>query len=95
MIAIKDMEIPDCCATCHISEVICKHKKTAFVRYSIEDFAIPNDCPLVEIVTCKDCKYCELITDDLLYKGQYRCKRHCGQLVNKLDWYCADAERRK
>ena len=85
MVAIKDMEMPLCCAECHISEVDCKHKKTAFVRYSRGDFARPFDCPLVEIVTCKDCKYWN--TND-------RYCRYIGNFTDE-DFYCAGAKRRE
>ena len=50
---------------------------------------ILNDCPLVEIVTCKDCKYYR--EDD----DTGHCTNHtCGDIVFwcRDDYYCADAE---
>lgn len=89
MIAVKDMQMPLCCAECHISEVDCKHKKTAFVRYSRGDFARPFDCPLIEIITCKDCKHCDFDDSDQTFfcntYGNIVCSSH----------FCSDGERRK
>lgn len=54
-----------------------------------------KDCKHCAPIMCRDCKHCELITDDLLYSGSHRCKAHGDQLVDDLNWYCADAERRQ
>lgn len=91
MIAIKNMKMPNSCAECHISEVDCKHKKTAFVRYSRGDFVRPSDCPLTEIVTCKNCKHCYHITDA---PKVLVCEKHNCQQVSK-NFYCAFTERRE
>lgn len=96
MIAIKDMEMPSCCATCHVSEVDCKHKKTAFVRYSREDFAIPSDCPLVEIVTCKDCKHWK--DSDGVYRRGVGAESKCPINIKEVfegNFYCKFGERRE
>lgn len=62
MIAIKCMKMPNACtstqetlgdigvANCPLYNV-CKHRDTIRTNYK------PSDCPLIEIVTCKDCKY--------------------------------------
>ena len=67
MVVIKGMEIQTDCKKCpfmatdgadKLSPMMCvalwgmKHE----VRHCVEG-RILNDCPLVEIVTCKDCKY--------------------------------------
>ncbi len=61
MIAIKRTEMPNACtstretlgdievANCPLYNV-CKHRDTIRTNYK------PADCPLIEIVTCKDCK---------------------------------------
>ena len=51
MIAIKGMKIPENCSDCDFCHGhICK-------RTEMDIIANPkNQCPLVEIVTCKDCK---------------------------------------
>lgn len=62
MVAIKDMQMPKACTStqevlgdievsrCPLYNV-CKYRDTTKNNYK------PNDCPLAEIVTCKDCKY--------------------------------------
>ena len=98
MIAIKDMEeMPNACtstqeilgdiavADCPLYNV-CKHRDTIRVNYK------PSDCPLVEIITCKDCKYYR--EDD----DAGHCTNHThGDIVFWChdDYYCADAERRE
>lgn len=59
MIAIKGMKTPNSCIGCGIrSGVFCYYKKTPFELNEINMLdERPSDCPLVEIVTCKDCKY--------------------------------------
>lgn len=61
MIAIKSMKnIPKSCIECELLKHggYCYYKKPPYElsSYDILDER-PSDCPLVEIVTCKDCKY--------------------------------------
>ena len=84
MIAIKNMEeIPKSfsdCDFCHGH--LCK-------RTGVDIVANPKDsCPLVEIITCKDCKYWH---DDGITTT---CDKNIGHGFPK-DHYCADAERRE
>ena len=84
MIAIKDMEeIPKSCSDCDFCHGhLCK-------RTGIDIVANPKDnCPLVEIITCKDCKYWH---DDGITTT---CDKNIGHGFPK-DHYCADAERRE
>jgi hypothetical protein len=46
-----------------------------------------DDCPLVEIGTCKDCKW--LTTDE---DGNYYCEQ--TGYFDSLDFYCKDFEKR-
>lgn len=46
----------------------------------------PNDCPLIEIVTCGECKWCKD------YDNGCWCRRHCNQR-EKTD-FCSDGVRR-
>lgn len=96
MVAIKDMEeMPKACtstqeilgdivvADCPLYNV-CKHRDTIRTNYK------PSDCPLVEIITCKDCKH----------DGTMRCKcfmsdGHEYMSCCNPNFYCADAERRE
>ena len=92
MIAIKGMEMPERCAKCKfcINErtndygsfgecSLLKRKKVNCLAWSRDD-----SCPLVEIVTCKDCKKM-----DTRYS-------YCGVIGNitDKDFYCASAKRR-
>lgn len=57
MIAIKGMDIPKGCIGCKIGDSVlnCPCKGSTLI-FDYQDKRHP-DCPLVEIVTCKDCKY--------------------------------------
>lgn len=97
MIAIKDMEeMPKACtstqeilgdivvADCPLYNV-CKHRDTIRTNYK------PSDCPLVEIIVCKDCShYTEYkALDGITYVG---CDKGHSNL--SPNFYCDDAERR-
>ena len=90
MIAIKNMEMPSCCINCfaHVWE---RYRGDRCVlindEINIHDTERADNCPLVEIDTCKDCKW--LTTDE---DGNYYC-RQTG-CFNSLDFYCADFEKR-
>jgi hypothetical protein len=86
MIAVKEMEMPKSCALCERFEGACKY--TDFGDYQTKR---NPSCPLVEIVTCKDCKYCE---KDMVEGIEYLwcTKDDCG---TSEDYYCADGERRE
>lgn len=86
MIVIKDMkEIPSCCYECPYFDDYCAltgkwERDTEQVR--------DKDCPLVEVVTCKECKYWH---DDGIMTT---CDKNIGNGFPK-DYYCADGERRE
>jgi hypothetical protein len=94
MIAIKDMEMPIDCKQCPLmgvdgsprdpfSPMMCiAIWATKRERKHCVEGKILDDCPLVEIVTCKDCKHNK--------NGVCPNYRH---FVDD-DFYCADAERR-
>lgn len=95
MIAIKNMKnIPNRCAECGLkSGGYCYHKKPP---YNLSEFELLNekskDCPLVEIVTCKDCKYYFIDEDG----HGYHCEgRDTERMPTCADWYCIHAERRE
>jgi len=89
MIAIKDIqEMPKRCFECHYFDDYCDLTgKWVSDTAQIRD----GDCPLVEIVTCKDCKHLCHIEDapKILVCGKHNC-----QQVSK-NYYCADGERRE
>lgn len=90
MIAIKGMKMPSGCEVCDFrksdpysgEEYCSKAIGSNIIIYEKERL---ENCPLVEVVTCKDCKY---------YRNGLE---HCTQWVMPTndDFYCADAERRK
>ena len=62
MIAIKGMEMPNCCAECQFGCITYRNNRKCKISESCYTVIFtskerPADCPLVEIVTCKDCKY--------------------------------------
>jgi hypothetical protein len=82
MIAIKGIEkIPQTCSDCDLCRGhICKITGTDIIANP------KGNCPLIEIVTCKDCKYnTNMICD--IYGIELCC---CED-----DYYCADGERRE
>lgn len=88
MVAIKGMEMPNACtstqetlgdievANCPLYNV-CKHRDTIRTNYK------PADCPLIEIVTCKDCKH------------RIGCKCENLNLIVGDNGYCSNGERKK
>ena len=89
MIAIKNMEIPSGCEVCDFrksdpynSEEYCS--KAIGSDIIIHEKERLENCPLVKIVTCKNCKY--WAADD----------PYCGVIGNitDKDFYCASAKPR-
>jgi hypothetical protein len=96
MIAIN-MEMPSCCGKCTFKEYSYNdnfYHCTRAIGYDIivDKEKYLDNCPLAEIVTCKDCKYYRVEDDD-----EY-CTNHTIK-DNKFwvgeDYFCADAERRE
>jgi hypothetical protein len=89
MIGIKNMEIPKNCSKCPFSATF---PNTGLKNGVCNDLHLPFKrhpyCPLVEIVTCKNCKYWH---DDGIVTT---CDRNIGNGFPQ-DHYCADAERRE
>ena len=99
MIAIKDMEMPKNCLDCPISHedeidyCICGKTGKNVYLYANE---IHPDCPLVEIVTCKDCKQWK--DSDGVYRRGLGAESKCPINIKEVfdgNFYCANAERRK
>lgn len=90
MIAIKGMEIPKNCLDCPIRN----YRDGEGDRCDLTGLYNRDDCcPLVEIITCKDCKY---------YRNKGNKHSYCTKRLNvdsitdryrEPDYYCADAER--
>ena len=87
MIAIKEMKMPNSCSECNLTT-----RKTWNYACSINlkdidctETKRPKDCPLVEIVTCKDCKYWDKETEYCKHWSDRRCILYsayrCGLLL--------------
>jgi hypothetical protein len=86
MVAIKDMEMPKCCLwDCPLAREDGGACQLVDIRTSNKER--PSDCPLIEIGTCKDCRW--LTTDE---DGNYYCRQTWD--FDSLDFYCADFEKR-
>lgn len=92
MLAIKGMEIPKSCSECPLkaNDYVCGLLDCAF---SCHYFKERNyNCPLVEIITCKDCKY---------YRnkdGDEWCTTHSfkdNKFYVREDYHCADGEKKE
>lgn len=90
MIAIKGMEMPSCCLDCEFFSNYSDAKLCDFTLEEINEseYGRAEHCPLVEIVTCKECKYARQSEDNDRY-CYLSCKYH------DIDYFCADGERRK
>ena len=91
MLVIKGNEMPKSCSECPFkaNDYVCGLLDCAF---SCHYFKERNyNCPLMEIVTCKDCKHLCHIEDvpKVLVCGKHNC-----QQVSR-NFYCADGERRE
>lgn len=97
MIAVKEMETPKACTStqetlgdigvvvvnCPLYSV-CKHRDTIRTNYK------PSDCPIVEIVTCKDCRFKHKTSD--FHETEYRCRKYLQAEING-DFYCCGGRR--
>ena len=73
MIAI-DMEMPSCCAECPMYQSEDSDYCDITGEWITgEEMKRYKDCPLVEIVTCKDCKYSAGRECDLFIKNPRIC----------------------
>lgn len=87
MIAIPDMSKPKNCAEC-FRILKCK----AVPRWVTADDSIPKSCPLIDIVTCGECKWSYI---DEKYEGTLWCKVHFHHYRVNSDGFCNYGERRK
>lgn len=99
MIAIKNMKnIPKSCILCDLV----KHGGCCYYKnppYELSSYNIlderPSDCPLVEIITCKDCKHGTKLNGYNYYLCDRFTSTHASFLGFSSDYYCADAERKE
>ena len=93
MIAIPNMEKPKNCYACSFNDgIFCAlidNDTDAFIKENPTEVAtkvLPN-CPLIEIVQCKDCKYWHD------HEWSSTCDKHIGNGFPS-DYFCADGKRR-
>ena len=94
MIAIKDMEMPKNCIGCPMFHKLDgdNNYQCVIMRSFIDSPKSRADgCPLVEIVTCKDCKY--FVDED--GHGYYCKKSDTERIPTCADFYCIHGERRE
>jgi hypothetical protein len=92
MVAVEGMGIPKNCMDCPLFDgeygtcnIMGEPKADA-----TEERA--ENCPLVEIVTCKDCRHCFIDEDGHGYHCE---KSDTERIPTCADFYCVHAERRK
>lgn len=86
MIAIKDMEMPKTCTMCWLSPMCKVHgEKPEWMGYNTR----MDGCPLVEIVTCADCRHL------VRYNGELVCGSPHGMLRFTPDGFCKYGEERR
>lgn len=95
MIAIRGMkEMPSCCLwDCPLAREDGGACQLADVRTSNK--GRPKDCPLIEIVTCKDCKHGTKLNNYDYYLCDRFTSTHASFLGFSPDNYCASGERKE
>ena len=86
MLAIPNIEKPKECAECFY-RLRCK----AIPRWLTADFTISSDCPLIEIVTCGECKWAKKEGDE--GEGNLTCACHIPRFIVPSDGFCYLGER--
>ena len=95
MIAIKGMEMPRSCSQCNLcvedkyADMTCVLLCEEWEETDYNENHRDGKCPLVEIVTCKDCKY----RGTREWTGLIWCKRQ-GEYQSK-DSFCGYGKRRE
>jgi len=85
MIAIPNMDKPKECVECFYG-LRCK----VVPRWLTADFTISSDCPLIEIVTCGECKWWNR---DYKTESKGLCERNICGFTEPTD-FCSCGERR-
>lgn len=103
MIGIKGMEMTKSCAECSfVVDDMCGGATCILLcdEWKDNENHRAENCPLTEIITCKNCKYCEEVHYENEGEPPY-VKLKCNSTRNtrfyrvEEDFYCGDGERRE
>lgn len=87
MIAIPNMSKPKSCIECWSGLAIVINCEAGTSFHNPDGDLIPPDCPLIDIVYCKECKYWHN------HEWSNTCDKNIGNGFPS-DYFCADGERR-
>lgn len=100
MIAIKGMELPKSCAECGFVTDDMLGDATCVLlcdEWKDNENHRAENCPLTEIITCKDCKYYRRIElnscDEVITFCEKHSDRNCR--YTSPNFYCADGKRKE
>lgn len=100
MIAIPNMEKPSCCGKCILQDgEMCFAIDDGLSLFSLEDlrdFCIKrrDDCPLIEIIQCKECKHSKVYALQSDAPMKRWCHRNHFPKEVTDGYYCGDGERK-
>lgn len=90
-VIVKGMEMPKYCYDCPLQDG--ETGRCNILKITVCDY-IPKECPLVEVVRCRECKWSDTFSDITAEPhSPLKCLgiRYGG--VNE-DWFCEHGERR-
>lgn len=102
MIGIKDRKMPSCCGECEYIPKDCSYclRLHQAIPRDIFNTSRLSNCPLVEIGTCKECKYYTVYEIEYFQTNQKEQFSYCEKYErlgnNHLspDFYCGDFKKR-
>ena len=86
---IPNMDKPKRCLECWSGLAIAINCEAGTGFHNPDGELIPPDCPLIDIVQCKDCKWWDNNDD------ANRCTHKCGGMWAKPNAFCSYGERRE
>lgn len=97
-VIVKGMKMPDCCGGCELNDsdddgIYCTVLEV-FMRFDELPKGRRSDCPLTELILCKDCKYYERADKRSFYRGYDCLNGRIASIVPDKD-YCSRAERKE
>lgn len=96
-VIIKGIDMPKDCEDCRFgfyregdSAPVCYLTKHIIIRKKAEERH--HDCPLIDIVTCGECKY---YAESKVLKGDMVCKYRIDTYYTEADRFCCYGERKE